>query len=71
MLATTPGGFGRPIVALPDVEAFEQFPLPERDLPANTYEMLERGAARAPDQPALSFFLRSEDFRDSFVWTHA
>ncbi|CDM62294.1 MULTISPECIES: acyl-CoA synthetase [Rhizobium] len=71
MLVTTPGGFGRPIVALPDVEAFEQFPLPERDLPANTYDMLERGAAIAPDQPALSFFLRSDDFREAFVWTHA
>ncbi|MDQ0564204.1 fatty-acyl-CoA synthase [Rhizobium mesoamericanum] len=71
MLATTPGGFGRPIVALPDIEAFEQLPLPERALPANTYEMLARGAAIAPDQPALSFFLRSDDFRDAFVWTHA
>ncbi|EPE96404.1 acyl-CoA synthetase [Rhizobium grahamii] len=71
MLATNPGGFGRPIVALPDVEAFEQFPLPERALPASTYEMLARGAAVAPDQPALSFFLRSDDFREPFVWTHA
>ncbi|WP_051321057.1 acyl-CoA synthetase [Rhizobium mesoamericanum] len=71
MLATTPGGFGRPIVSLPDIEAFEQVPLPERALPANTYEMLARGAAKAPDQPALSFFLRSDDFRDAFVWTHA
>ncbi|CCM76764.1 acyl-CoA synthetase [Rhizobium mesoamericanum] len=71
MLATTPGGFGRPIVSLPNVEAFEQVPLPERALPANTYEMLARGADIAPDQPALSFFLRSDDFRDAFVWTHA
>ena len=71
MLATTPGGFGRPIVDLPDVEAFEQIPLRERNLPASTYEMLARGAAMAPDQPALSFFLRAGDFRDPFVWTHA
>ena len=71
MLATTPGGFGRPIVALRDVEAFEQIPLRERNLPASTYEMLARGAAMAPDQLALSFFLRAGDFRDPFVWTHA
>jgi fatty-acyl-CoA synthase len=71
MPATTPGGFGRPIVALPDIEAFEQFPLPERDLPTNTYEMLARGAAIAPDQPALSFFLRSDQYHEPFAWTHA
>ncbi len=71
MLATVPGGFGRPIVTLHDVEAFEQFPLSERSLPASTYEMLVRGAAMAPDQPALSFFLRSDNLRDPFVWTHS
>ncbi len=71
MLATTPGDFGRPIVALRDVEAFEQMPLLQRNLAASTYEMLARGAAIAPDQPALSFFLRAGDFRDPFVWTHA
>jgi fatty-acyl-CoA synthase len=70
-MLTTPGDFGRPVVALRDVEAFEQIPLQERNLPASTYEMLARGAAMAPDQPALSFFLRSGDFRDPFVWTHA
>ncbi|BCH21565.1 acyl-CoA synthetase [Mesorhizobium sp. L-8-3] len=71
MLATTPYDFGRPIVALRDVEAFEQVPLSERGLPGSTYEVLARGAAIAPDQPALSFFLRADDFRDPFVWTHA
>ena len=71
MLATTPGDFGRPIVALCDVEAFEKIPLRERNLPASTYEMLARGAAMAPDQLALSFFLRADNFYDPFVWTHA
>ncbi|MBM3094717.1 acyl-CoA synthetase [Ensifer sp. T173] len=71
MLAKTRGGGGRPIVALPDVEAFEQIPLSDRNLPASTYEMLARGAAVGPDQPALSFFLRVDDFREPFVWTHA
>ena len=71
MLATNPGDFGRSIVTLRDVETFEQIPLRERNLPASTYEMLARGAAIAPDQRALSFFLRADDFRDPFVWTHA
>lgn len=56
MLATPPDDFGHPVVTLRDIEAFEQTPLSERNLPASTYEMLERGAAVAPDQPALSFF---------------
>ncbi|THK35751.1 acyl-CoA synthetase [Ensifer sp. MPMI2T] len=71
MLATTPYDLGRPIAALRDVEAFEQVPLSERGLPGSTYEVLARGAAIAPDQPALSFFPRVDDFRDPFVWTHA
>lgn len=71
MLATTPGDFGRPVIALRDIEAFEQIPLRERNLPASTYEMLARGGAMAPDQLALSFFLRSDKLRDPFVWTHA
>ncbi|MDL2410154.1 acyl-CoA synthetase [Rhizobium calliandrae] len=71
MLATTRYDFGRPIVALRDVEVFEQVPLSERCLPGSTYEMLTSGAAIAPDQPALSFFLRVDDFRNPFVWTHA
>jgi len=71
MLATTPYDLGRPIVALRDVEAFEQVPLSERGLPGSTYEVLARGAAIAPDQLALSFFPRVDDLRDPFVWTHA
>ena len=71
MLAKNRGRVERPIVALPDVETFEQIPLSERNLPANTYEMLVRGGAVAPDQPALSFFLRTDNFREPFVWTHA
>ncbi|WFU51320.1 acyl-CoA synthetase [Sinorhizobium terangae] len=71
MLATPRDDFGHPVVTLRDIEAFEQTPLWERNLPASTYEMLARGAAIAPDQPALSFFLRVDDFRDPFVWTHA
>ncbi|KRA65291.1 acyl-CoA synthetase [Rhizobium sp. Root651] len=70
MPATPPDDFGHPIVALRDVEAFEQVPLLQRNLPGSTYEVLSRGAAIAPDQPALSFFFRAEDFQRPFVWTH-
>lgn len=37
----------------------------------NTYELLQRGASRDPSAPALSFFLRAEDYRRPYVWTHA
>lgn len=56
---------------LSDVEAFECVPLASRALPQNTYDALRRGAAIAPGSPALSFFLRTSDFRRPFVWTHA
>ncbi|WP_052162562.1 acyl-CoA synthetase [Aquabacterium sp. NJ1] len=36
----------------------------------NTYELLQRGAQRHPDAPALSFFLRTEDHTTPVVWTH-
>ena len=54
-----------------DIEAFEQIPLEERRLPASTYEMLAQGAAINPSAPALSFFLRTKDFRKPFIWTHS
>lgn len=47
------------IATMADVEAIEQVPLDERGLPSNTYEALRRGAAIAPDQVALSFFLQA------------
>lgn len=71
MLVKTDGASGRPLTNLEDIEAFEQLPLSERGLPGNTYEMIARGAAIAPDQPALSFFLGADDFRHPYVWTHA
>jgi acyl-CoA synthetase (AMP-forming)/AMP-acid ligase II len=36
----------------------------------STYALLARGAALAPDDNALSFFLRSEDYENPFRWTH-
>ncbi len=48
-----------PIIrSLADIELIEQTPLAARDLPASTYELIQRSAARAPEAPALSFILQ-------------
>jgi acyl-CoA synthetase (AMP-forming)/AMP-acid ligase II len=36
----------------------------------NTYELLRRGAELDPEAPALSFFLRTEDYASPVVWTY-
>lgn len=59
-----------PMASLAAVEACEQIPLSERELPSTTFEALRGGAQIAPDSPALSFFLRVADYKDPFVWTH-
>jgi fatty-acyl-CoA synthase len=46
------------IKTLRDIQLIEQTPLVERDLPASTYELIRRSAARQPDAPALSFILQ-------------
>lgn len=63
-------GAPRPVATLRDVEDFEAVPLAERQLPASTYEMLARGAAIAPSATALSFFLRTGDYRQPTTWSH-
>ncbi len=60
----------RPLANLAAVEAFEQVPLSERDIPRTTYEALCKGARIAPDSPALSFFLRVSNFKEPFVWSY-
>ncbi len=60
----------RPFADLAAVEAFEQAPLSERDIPNTTYEALKRGSQIGPDSPALSFFLQVANHQDPFVWTH-
>ena len=34
-----------------------------------SYALLAQGMALDPDAPALSFFLRSEDYKAPFTWT--
>lgn len=36
----------------------------------STYALLARGAARAPEATALSFFLESDDYKVPFTWTY-
>lgn len=53
-----------------DVRSLEAaFPDPLAGCPS-TYGLLLQGARRSPDAPALSFFLRPEDFPHPFAWTH-
>ncbi|MGE8497850.1 MAG: acyl-CoA synthetase [Pseudomonas sp.] len=43
-----------------DIEQIEQTPLAARDLPASTYELIQRTAERHPQAPALSFILQGQ-----------
>jgi fatty-acyl-CoA synthase len=54
---------------LVDVQAIEARGEPA-DRPASTYEMICRGAAIDPSAPALSFFLRTDDYRKPARWTY-
>ena len=59
-----------PVATLADIEKIEQVPLTERNLPANTYEAIRRGAARNPDGVALHFFLRGDLYEQSVSFTY-
>ncbi len=52
-----------------DIKAMEETPLSEYNLPANTYEMLARGAAINPDAVALHFFLQTESYQKPAQYT--
>jgi fatty-acyl-CoA synthase len=58
------------VASYEDVLAIERVPLAERNLPQTPYEMLRRGAAIAPDAPALSFFVDAARFDEATVWSH-
>ena len=53
-----------------DILAIERTPLVERDIPPTPYEMLRRGAAIAPDAPALTFLADASRFAEATVWSH-
>ena len=58
------------ISTLADIEAIEQVPLDEYDLPSSTYEMLRRGSEIAGDRLALSFFVQGSSYDRPVEFTH-
>ncbi|MDE2593334.1 MAG: acyl-CoA synthetase [Burkholderiales bacterium] len=55
---------------LQDVETIEQLHPDFMGEATSTYALIRAGAAKHPEAPALSFFLRSQDFREPHVWSH-
>lgn len=49
------------IRSLADIEAIEQIPLEQRDLPNSTYQLIQRSAQRCPAATALTFLLQGTD----------
>lgn len=55
------------VATLADIEAIEATPLEERDLPPNTYALLQQTASKHPNLTALIFFLQAtgEAYKDN------
>ena len=53
-----------------DVALLEQREPSLVEAEGSTYELLVQGAARAPQAPALSFFLTAVDYRRPWTWTY-
>jgi acyl-CoA synthetase (AMP-forming)/AMP-acid ligase II len=69
-LRSDPSRLASGVARLADVLAIEATSPDPLGSITSTYDMLRRGAQRAPDAPALSFFLRTEDHARPHVWTH-
>ena len=52
------------IKCIEDIKKIEETPLSEHNLPRNTYEMLQKGAAIDPEKTALYFFLQGTDYKN-------
>ncbi len=59
------------ITSLRDIELIEETPLEARDLPASTYELLARSAARHGASPALTFILQGNAEEQPYRLTYA
>ncbi len=59
-----------PFKTLADLELLEQTPLTEYNLPQNTYQMLQNGAALNPEKTALRFFLLGTEYDKSEDYTY-
>jgi fatty-acyl-CoA synthase len=61
----------RPVATLEDILAIEREQPDSCAGIASTYDMLKKGAAIAPHAPALTFFLRTDDHKQPFVWSYS
>ncbi len=59
------------ISSLRDIRLLEESHIDPMSGLGSTYEMIANGAAIDPGSIALSFFLRSEDFKTPVTWTYA
>lgn len=67
MLDTVQTGF----TSAADIARFEKTPLCAHDLPCSTFEALQKGAALNPAAPAISFFLKGDDYAKPKTITYA
>ena len=58
------------ISSMRDIRALEESNIDPMSGLGSTYEMIAGGAAIDPESKALSFFLRSEDFKTPATWTY-
>jgi fatty-acyl-CoA synthase len=61
----------RPVATFEDILAIEREQPDSCAGITSTYEMLKKGAAIAPHAPALTFFLRTDDHKQPFVWSYS
>jgi fatty-acyl-CoA synthase len=54
-----------------DIEAFEEIPFADREMPTTTYEALQLGAQINPNGPALSFFTSGNEYEKAHTLTHS
>ncbi|WP_328529941.1 acyl-CoA synthetase [Nocardioides sp. NBC_00368] len=72
MSTTTDSTTGWPTFNVPgDVERIETVPLEERDLPATTYQVLERAAEQWPDRVAISVMPDASRWAEAVSVTYA
>jgi acyl-CoA synthetase (AMP-forming)/AMP-acid ligase II len=55
--------------SMDDIRTLEAGPALDLEACPSTYALLARGAALAPEAPAMSFFLRGRDYRRPFRWS--
>ncbi|CUH84424.1 acyl-CoA synthetase [Thalassovita mediterranea] len=64
-------GFAQGFTNYQEIQAFEETPFLDHDMPATTYEALQKGTQLNPHSPALTFFISGEAYEKSYTLTHA